>query len=66
MGTLFLVSASLFTPSRAGDAANLARLTTLPAILWSLLFFLFSLLCAKWALGFFFKEDKGGIRARGL
>lgn len=29
MGTLFLVSSAAFTPSRAGDAANLARLTPL-------------------------------------
>lgn len=66
MGTLFLVTASVLTPSRAGDAANLARLTPLPAILWALLFFLFSLLCAKWALGFFFREEKSVNRERSL
>lgn len=56
-GTLVLVSASIFSPSGAGDAANLARMTPLPAILWALLFLLFSLLCAKWALGLFFKKE---------
>lgn len=59
MGALFLVKAAAFTPSMAGDAANLARLTPLPAIVWALLFFLFALLCAKWALGFFFKGERG-------
>ncbi len=58
VGSLYLVSAAAFTPGRAGDAANLARLTPLPAIVWALLFFVFSLLCAKWALGFFFKEER--------
>ncbi|WP_379144125.1 M50 family metallopeptidase [Paenibacillus sp. sgz500992] len=58
VGTLFLVSSAAFTPSRAGDAANLARLTPLPAIFWAVLFLLFSLLCAKGALGFLFKEER--------
>ncbi|UQZ35058.1 hypothetical protein C2I18_16935 [Paenibacillus sp. PK3_47] len=56
-GTLVLVTASIFSPSGAGDAANLARMTPLPAILWALLFMLFSLLCAKWALGLFFQKE---------
>ncbi|CAH1215836.1 hypothetical protein PAECIP111892_04190 [Paenibacillus auburnensis] len=58
MGTLYLLSASLLTPSRAGDAANLAGLTPLPAIFWALIFFLFSFLCAKWSLGYFFKKER--------
>lgn len=57
MGTLFLVSAAVFTPSHAGDAANLAGLTPMPAVFWAVLFFLFSLLCAKLALGFFFQKE---------
>lgn len=64
MGTLFLMSASVVTPSRAGDAANLARLTILPAFVWALLFFLFALLCAKWALGFFFRQEQTGRGGR--
>ncbi|WNS41267.1 M50 family metallopeptidase [Paenibacillus sp. MMS20-IR301] len=66
MGTLYLLSASVMAPSRAGDAANLARLTPLPALVWALLFFLFALLCAKWALGFFFREEKARRQARSL
>lgn len=66
MGTLFLVYASVVTPSRAGDAANLSRLTILPAPVWSLLFFLFALLCATWALGLFFRHEQAGRRARRL
>ncbi|WP_342564493.1 M50 family metallopeptidase [Paenibacillus sp. FSL R7-0345] len=63
MSTLFLLSASLLTPSRAGDAANLAGLTFLPAVVWASLFFLFSLICAKWSLGcFFWKERTQGYR----
>lgn len=56
-GTLILISTSLLSPSRAGDAANLAGLTPLPAVFWAVLFFLFSLLCAKWSLGYFFKQE---------
>ncbi|QWU17161.1 Peptidase M50B-like [Paenibacillus sophorae] len=58
VGTLYLVTASAYSPSRAGDAANLARLTGIPAILWAILFFLFSLLCAKWALESFFRSPR--------
>ena len=56
MGPFFLVMNALFSPSQAGDASNLARLTPLPAIVWACLFLLFSLLCAKGALGFFFEK----------
>ncbi|MDT3427155.1 hypothetical protein J2Z22_002691 [Paenibacillus forsythiae] len=56
VGALYLVAASAYSPSRAGDAANLAHLTGIPAILWAVLFFLFSLLCAKWALVSFFRS----------
>lgn len=64
-GTLVLVSASIFSPAGAGDAANLAGMTPLPAILWALLFLLFSLLCAKWALGFFFQKERMQGKAGG-
>ena len=56
-GTLILISASLLSPSRAGDAANLAGLTPLPAVFWAVMFFLFSLFCAKWSLRYFFKQE---------
>lgn len=62
MGSLFLVYTATISPTRAGDASNLARLTPIPAIFWALLFFLFSLLCAKWALGLFFKREQAQIR----
>lgn len=58
MGSLFLVYAAAVSPSRAGDASNLARMTPIPAIFWATLFFIFSLLCAKWALGLFFKRER--------
>jgi hypothetical protein len=64
MGTLFLVSASVTSPSRAGDASNLARLTGIPSLFWAVVFFLFSLLCAKWALGFFFKSQRVRVSGR--
>lgn len=65
MGSLFLVYAAGISPTRAGDASNLARLTPIPAIIWALLFFLFSLLCAKWALGLFFKREQSVVSIRG-
>ncbi|MEK4103395.1 M50 family metallopeptidase [Paenibacillus sp. FSL R10-2791] len=58
MGSLFLVYAAAVSPSSAGDASNLARMTPIPAIFWATLFFIFSLLCAKWALGLFFKRER--------
>ncbi|MBY0012614.1 M50 family metallopeptidase [Paenibacillus typhae] len=61
MGTLFLLSASLLSPSRAGDAANLAGLTVLPAVFWAALFFLFALLCAKWSLACFFRKERAKV-----
>ncbi|MFF2911867.1 M50 family metallopeptidase [Paenibacillus sp. NPDC057934] len=64
-GTLYLVTASVTSPSRAGDASNLARLTGVPSFFWAALFFLFSLLCAKWALEFFFKAQRVRTGKRG-
>ncbi len=58
IGSLFLVYAAAVSPSSAGDASNLARMTPIPAIFWATLFFIFSLLCAKWALGLFFKRER--------
>jgi len=56
LGTFFLAALSITSPSRAGDASNLARLTPLPAVFWALLFLAFSLICAKWAIGFFMQH----------
>ncbi|BCG57618.1 M50 family metallopeptidase [Paenibacillus sp. URB8-2] len=65
-GTLYLVSAALYSPSRAGDAANLAHLTGMPAVIWAALFFLFALLCAKRALGSFFRSARPGRERENL
>lgn len=61
MGSLFLVYAAAISPTRAGDATNLASVTPIPAIFWALLFFVFALLCAKWALSLFFKQEQKRI-----
>ncbi|ASA26037.1 M50 family metallopeptidase [Paenibacillus donghaensis] len=58
MGTLYLVYAAVTSPSRAGDAANLARLTPVPALFWALLFLMISLVCAKLALQQFFTRER--------
>nr|WP_260871009.1 M50 family metallopeptidase [Paenibacillus xylanexedens] len=44
-------------PSRAGDAANLAQQTFLPALFWGTLFALFALWCANRALTLFFRKE---------
>ncbi|WP_270167380.1 M50 family metallopeptidase [Paenibacillus sp. SYP-B4298] len=51
LSPLVLVFYSLTEPSAAGDAANLAELTSIPALVWSLLFTLVSVYCAKLSLG---------------
>jgi hypothetical protein len=40
-----LVKISLKSPKKAGDAANLAKATHVPALLWSLIFLGFALFC---------------------
>lgn len=40
---------SFTTPGSAGDAANLAKATIIPAPLWAILFVAFSLWCAKYS-----------------
>lgn len=44
-------------PSQAGDAANLAQQTFLPALFWGTLFALFALWCARGALTLFFRKE---------
>lgn len=56
MGPLTLAIRALSQPSQAGDASNLANMTVVPAIIWALLFFVFSLWCAKVALQLFWKK----------
>ncbi|WP_410795708.1 M50 family metallopeptidase [Paenibacillus sp. J5C2022] len=45
-----LLYLSVVTPTEAGDAASLSQATAVPAFIWSLLFVLFSLWCARIAL----------------
>lgn len=40
-----LVKISLRSPKKAGDAANLAKTTHIPALIWSLIFLAFALFC---------------------
>ncbi|MBJ6360681.1 M50 family metallopeptidase [Paenibacillus sp. GCM10012307] len=55
LSPLVLVVYSVTDPAAAGDAANLAKSTSVPALVWSLLFTVFSLYCAKLSLGWFVK-----------
>ncbi|GAA3403297.1 M50 family metallopeptidase [Paenibacillus hodogayensis] len=50
MGPITLGVMSITNPGQAGDAAGLARSTWIPAIVWSLLFLVVALWCAKHAI----------------
>lgn len=52
-GAVTIAVLSWTSPGSAGDAANLAGATGLPAIMWGALFLVFALLCAKRAIGAF-------------
>lgn len=56
MAPITLLLMALTRPGSAGDAANLAALTGIPAIMWALLFLAFSLLCARFALGLYWNR----------
>ncbi|KKO52662.1 M50 family metallopeptidase [Paenibacillus sp. DMB20] len=56
MGPVSLLLYAITQPARAGDAANLANQTVIPAVAWALLFLLFSLWCAKLALQLFWRK----------
>lgn len=56
MGPFSLFLYAIRQPSRAGDAANLANATVVPAALWALLFLLFALWCARLALQLFWRK----------
>ncbi|MDI4647286.1 M50 family metallopeptidase [Cohnella hashimotonis] len=61
LGPISLALIALGSPSRAGDATNLANETGVPALFWALLFVLVSLACATRSLQLFLrgrKEDK--------
>lgn len=56
VSALFLLLAALTSPSGAGDATNLQRLTSVPAAFWSLLFVAIALWCVRAGLYQFVKE----------
>ncbi|SFM25046.1 Peptidase M50B-like [Paenibacillus sp. 1_12] len=58
MGPITLVIYAINNPASAGDAANLGTLTWIPAIVWAILFTLFSLWCAKSAIGAFLSRRR--------
>ncbi|MGG6310393.1 M50 family metallopeptidase [Paenibacillus macerans] len=58
MGPATLLLRALTHPSQAGDAANLAQLTGVPAMVWALLFLVISMICAMSALQWYWKDRK--------
>ncbi|HZG56918.1 M50 family metallopeptidase [Paenibacillus sp.] len=58
VGAVTILILAWTTPDAAGDAANLANATGVPAQLWGLLFVGFALLCAKKAIGHFLAPPK--------
>lgn len=64
VGPLYLLKLSLTQPGVAGDAANLARSTIIPAFVWALLFVVFSLYCARKAITAFIGRVRSGRAER--
>ncbi|TLS49331.1 M50 family metallopeptidase [Paenibacillus antri] len=58
VGAITITILAATTPSGAGDAANLANATGIPAIVWGVFFLLFALWCAKRAIGHFLPRPK--------
>jgi hypothetical protein len=58
MGPISLILYAWNDPASAGDAANLGRITLIPAMVWAILFTLFSLWCAKSAIGAFLSRRR--------
>ncbi|MGG3839772.1 M50 family metallopeptidase [Paenibacillus thiaminolyticus] len=58
LGPVFLLILAVQNPGQAGDAANLARLTPVPAALWALLFTAVALIGAKECLRLFIHPRK--------
>lgn len=57
VGAMYIGWLSWTRPSQAGDAANLAHQTFMPALFWGTLFALFALWCARGALSLFFRKE---------
>lgn len=62
-GPLYLVQLAAGNARQAGDAANLANSTGIPAIVWAIGFTLFALWCAKQAVSAFLGRSKRARRA---
>ncbi|WP_028548995.1 M50 family metallopeptidase [Paenibacillus sp. UNC451MF] len=58
VGPISLIVYALENPASAGDAANLSRVTPIPAIGWAVFFSLFGLWCAKKAIVAFLERRK--------
>lgn len=56
MAPLTLLLLAVSRPGSAGDAANLAALTGVPAMVWALLFFVVAVLCARAALNLYWNR----------
>ncbi|UVI31296.1 M50 family metallopeptidase [Paenibacillus spongiae] len=62
ISSFVILTISILDPGAAGDAANLSRVTFVPAFVWGLFFTAFSLWCAKLSTGLLFR---GGFGRRG-
>jgi hypothetical protein len=58
VGAITITVLSVTDPGGAGDATNLANVTGVPAVVWSSVFLLFALWCAKRAIGYFLPAKK--------
>ncbi|HIW33214.1 MAG TPA: M50 family metallopeptidase, partial [Candidatus Paenibacillus intestinavium] len=57
LSSFTILSMSLLTPDTAGDATNLSKYTHIPAFVWGILFFLFSLWCAKHSTALLLRKE---------
>ena len=64
--TIDLVYLSFMHPGQAGDATSLAKTTMMPDLVWSILFLIIALMCAKAAISWFIGRSgkRRGSRAR--
>ncbi|XEC93829.1 M50 family metallopeptidase [Paenibacillus tarimensis] len=60
VGPFSLTLTALTAPAQAGDAYGMQQSTGITAALWALLFFGFSLVCARTACGYFFRRLRIG------
>ncbi|TCZ76325.1 M50 family peptidase [Paenibacillus albiflavus] len=58
IGPMYLAFLSITSPASAGDAANLSRITFIPAIIWSLLFTVIAIWCAGKSIALFLNPKR--------